>query len=53
MERKEFIKHSSTLSGACYHKDLFAKDDGPVYGHGNMRYRMDKDWSKADSQKTR
>ena len=30
---------------------MFAKDDGTVYGHGNMRYRMDTAWSKADPMK--
>lgn len=29
-------------------KDMLAKDDGPIYGHGNMRYRMNNKWSKAD-----
>ncbi|XHR94808.1 hypothetical protein ACFJIV_31940 [Mucilaginibacter sp. UC70_90] len=52
MERREFIKHTSVLSAGFFiAKDLLAKDDGPIYGHGNMRYRMDKNWSKADSQK--
>jgi sugar lactone lactonase YvrE len=27
---------------------MIAKDNGPIYGHNNMRYRMDTAWSKAD-----
>lgn len=27
------------------------KTDGPIYGHNDMRYRMDKEWSKADPLK--
>ncbi|TSD67300.1 6-bladed beta-propeller [Inquilinus sp. KBS0705] len=52
MERRSFIKQTALVSGSFFiAKDMLAKNEGPVYGHGNMRYRMDKDWSKADSQK--
>ncbi|MGZ3823292.1 MAG: hypothetical protein ACXVB6_22050 [Mucilaginibacter sp.] len=27
---------------------MIAKDNGPIYGHNNMRYRMDTTWSEAD-----
>ena len=27
---------------------MIAKDNSPIYGHNNMRYRMDTAWSKAD-----
>lgn len=49
MERRNFIKTSAIASASFFiAKDLLAKDDGPIYGHGNMRYRMDNKWSKAD-----
>lgn len=49
MERRKFIKTSVVASAGFFiAKDLLAKDDGPIYGHGNMRYRMDNKWSKAD-----
>ncbi|HVS92423.1 MAG TPA: 6-bladed beta-propeller [Mucilaginibacter sp.] len=49
MERRTFIKQTALVSASFFiAKDLFAKNDGPIYGHGNMRYRMDNKWSKAD-----
>ena len=49
MERRSFIKQSALVSASFFiAKDLFAKDKGPIYGHGNMRYRMNNKWSKAD-----
>src|ERR1700749_596923 len=52
MERRTFIKTSAIATGSFFiAKDLLAKDDGPIYGHGNMRYRMDTAWSKADPMK--
>jgi peptidylamidoglycolate lyase len=51
MERREFIKNTAVLtSGLMITKDLFAKNDGPVYGHNGMKYRMDKNWSKLNPQ---
>jgi hypothetical protein len=52
MERRNFIKQSTVFTASFFiAKDLLAKNDGPVYGHNNMRYRMDKDWSKANPMK--
>jgi peptidylamidoglycolate lyase len=52
MERRKFIKQSTVFSTIIFiTKDLFAKNNDQVYGHGNMRYKMDKSWSKADAQK--
>ncbi|MDB5136223.1 MAG: 6-bladed beta-propeller, partial [Mucilaginibacter sp.] len=49
MERRNFIKQTAIVSASFFiAKDMLAKDKGPVYGHGNMRYRMDAAWSKAD-----
>jgi peptidylamidoglycolate lyase len=52
MERRKFIKQSTIFTAGFFiAKDLMAKNDGPVYGHNNMRYRMDNTWSKADPMK--
>lgn len=52
MERRTFIKQSAVLTTSFFiAKDLLAKNDGPIYGHNNMRYRMDNKWSKADPMK--
>lgn len=49
MERRKFIKQSAIVSATFFiAKDMMAKDNGPIYGHNNMRYRMDTAWSKAD-----
>src|SRR3569833_2984171 len=49
MERRNFIKQTALVSASFFiAKDMLAKDDGPIYGHGNMRYRMHTKWSKAD-----
>ena len=52
MERRKFLKQTSIFTAGFFiAKDLLAKNDGPVYGHNNMQYRMDKAWSKADPMK--
>ncbi|HEY2583422.1 MAG TPA: hypothetical protein VGI43_16540 [Mucilaginibacter sp.] len=49
MERREFVKQSSIFAAGFFiAKDMLVKDDGPIYGHNGMRYRMNKSWSKAD-----
>ena len=49
MERRKFIKQTAIASATFFiAKDMMAKDKGPIYGHNNMRYRMDTAWSKAD-----
>src|ERR1700755_536507 len=49
MERRKFIKQIAIASASFFiAKDLLAKDKGPIYGHSNMRYRIDTAWSKAD-----
>jgi peptidylamidoglycolate lyase len=49
MERRKFIKQTAVVSASFFiTKNMMAKDNGPVYGHNNMRYRMDTAWSKAD-----
>ncbi|MFZ6009784.1 MAG: 6-bladed beta-propeller [Bacteroidota bacterium] len=53
MIRRTFIKNTTllTISSIFISRDLFGKEKGPVYGHGNMKYRMDQQWSKADPLK--
>jgi len=52
MERRIFIKQTTVFSAGFFiAKDLLAKNDGPVYGHNGMRYRMDNTWAKADPLK--
>jgi peptidylamidoglycolate lyase len=52
MERRKFIAQSAVFTAGLFiAKDMLAKDDGPIYGHNNMRYRMDKAWAKADPLK--
>ncbi len=49
MKRRHFIQKASLVAGSFYiAKNLFAKPQGPVYGHGNMRYTMDADWGKLN-----
>jgi peptidylamidoglycolate lyase len=49
MERRNFIKQTALVSASFFiAKDMLAKSDDPIYGHGKMRYRMDTKWAKAD-----
>ncbi|PGH41167.1 MAG: 6-bladed beta-propeller [Candidatus Nephrothrix sp. EaCA] len=49
MERRNFIKQTALASGGFFiAKDMMAKDNAPIYGHGKKRYRMDNKWSQAD-----
>ena len=45
MHRRKFIKQSAIASGSFFiAKDLLAQPKDPIYGHNNMRYRMDAKW---------
>ncbi|NEU08057.1 6-bladed beta-propeller [Flavihumibacter sp. R14] len=49
MKRREFVKQASVVSASFFiASDLFAKPKGPVYGHNNMRYRLDTKWGQLD-----
>ena len=49
MERRTFIKNTTIVSASFFiAKDLFAKPRGPVYGHNEMRYRMDAKWGQLN-----
>jgi peptidylamidoglycolate lyase len=51
MERRKFIQQSTVFTASFFiAKDLMAKNDGPVYGHNGMKYRMDNSWGKLDPQ---
>ncbi|SHF80289.1 NHL repeat-containing protein [Pedobacter caeni] len=52
MERRTFIKHTAVISASFFiAKDLFAKPVGPVYGHNDMRYRLDVKWGQLNPLK--
>lgn len=52
MQRRHFLKQSAIYTGSFFiAKDLLATDKGRVYGHGNMRYRMDATWGQLNPQK--
>lgn len=52
MNRKDFIKTASVATGGILiTRDLFAKNNSPVYGHNGLTYRMDTKWSKLDPAK--
>lgn len=52
MNRRKFLTTTGiTSAGFFISKDMFAKNKGPVYGHNDMRYRMNSEWGKLDSGK--
>ena len=52
MKRRTFIQQTSLLTGSIIiAKDLFAKPKGVVYGHGDMKYRMDVKWGELNAAK--
>lgn len=53
MNRKEFVKNTVLYSAGFFiAKDLLAKPKGPVYGHNEMRYRLDTKWGTLNPEKT-
>ena len=51
MQRRNFIKQTAFATSFFITKDLLAQNKGPVYGHNNMRYRMDAKWGQLNSSK--
>lgn len=52
MNRKVFIKNAAIAATAAFvSNDIFAKPKKAIYGHNDMRYKIDTKWSRADSQK--
>ena len=49
--RRQFIRNTSlSLGGLWLTNDLFARTKGPVYGHNDVRYALDTNWSKCSPQ---
>ncbi len=56
MDRREFMEHSAlVIGGAILNKPIssFANkmDENLIIGHGNYKYKVDKDWGKLDASK--
>jgi hypothetical protein len=51
MQRRLFLKQAALTGSFFIARDLLATDKGKVYGHGNMRYRMDAAWGQLNPQK--
>jgi len=51
MQRRNFIKQTAFATSFFITKDLMAQKKGPIYGHNNMRYRMDAKWGELNSSK--
>ena len=52
MERRTFVKNATIISAGFFiTKDLFARPKGPIYGHNDMRYRMDAKWGELNTLK--
>ena len=50
MNRRKFVQQSALGAGSfLIMHDLFAKPKGKVYGHNQMQYTLDTEWSKADA----
>ncbi len=49
MKRRAFIKSTSAAAGSLFITNgMFARNRGPVYGHNNMKYRLDTSWGKLN-----
>lgn len=52
MNRKNFLRTASVVTGGIIiTRDLFAKENSPVYGHNGLTYRMNNKWSKLEASK--
>lgn len=53
MNRKSFLSKSVMgTAGFFISKDMFATPKGPVYGHNEMRFRLDTKWGALNPEKT-
>ncbi|MCX6229476.1 MAG: 6-bladed beta-propeller [Bacteroidia bacterium] len=53
MERRNFLKSSAlSTAGLLIANDLFSKPKGPVYGHNEMTYHLNKEWGALNPKKT-
>lgn len=53
MKRRTLLKQSAILSigSVIITRDLFGRASGTLYGHNDMKYRMDANWGKLDSSR--
>ena len=53
MKRRTFVRNATLAAiGSVYiTRDLYAQGSSVVYGHNNMKYKMDQSWCKADPVK--
>ena len=52
MNRKNFLKTASVVTGGLIiTRDLFARNNDPVYGHNGLTFRMNTKWSKTEPSK--
>ena len=53
MNRKEFVKNSVLgTAGIFIAKDMLAKPKGAIYGHNEMRFRINTQWGSLNPEKT-
>ena len=48
--RRKFIQSTAVAAGTAISSNLSARDGSPdlIIGHGNLKYKVDKHWAKAD-----
>ena len=52
MLRRNFLQQTAVVSAGFFiSKNMNANNQGPVYGHGSMKYRMDKSWGTLNPEK--
>lgn len=53
MNRKQFMQKAVMGTASFFiAKDMLAETRGPVYGHNEMRFRMNNKWGKLNPEKT-
>ena len=52
MKRRSFLQNSAlSAAGLFITKDLFSSNQGPVYGHNEMTYRLNTSWGALNPEK--
>ena len=53
MKRRSFVKNS-VLGGAAFFvaRDLYGETKGPMYGHNEMKFRLNTKWGALNPAKT-
>ena len=53
MKRRSFIKNSVLGGGAFFvARDLYSETKGPMYGHNEMKFKLNTKWGALNSAKT-